>query len=105
MAAQVDHCSANRSRPKVLQPPGAARYPDLCQLVRRNSQIRRRSSVSEQNERTDLRSPGRNVVVTMPMITNSEPLPVVTASPSYTRPLAVLTSLFFMWGFLTCLND
>src|SRR3954463_10108250 len=22
-----------------------------------------------------------------------------------TAPLAVLTSLFFMWGFLTCLND
>lgn len=21
------------------------------------------------------------------------------------RPLAVVTSLFFMWGFLTCLND
>jgi FHS family L-fucose permease-like MFS transporter len=25
--------------------------------------------------------------------------------PRYTAPLAVLTSLFFMWGFLTCLND
>ena len=24
---------------------------------------------------------------------------------SYTAPLAVLTTLFFMWGFLTCLND
>jgi FHS family L-fucose permease-like MFS transporter len=24
---------------------------------------------------------------------------------NYTAPLAVLTSLFFMWGFLTCLND
>ena len=24
---------------------------------------------------------------------------------SYGRPLAVVTSLFFMWGFLTCLND
>src|SRR5580693_6147469 len=23
----------------------------------------------------------------------------------YTAPLAVLTTLFFMWGFLTCLND
>ena len=35
--------------------------------------------------------------------------PSATAStPStanYTRALAVLTSLFFMWGFLTCLND
>jgi FHS family L-fucose permease-like MFS transporter len=24
---------------------------------------------------------------------------------SYTGPLAIVTSLFFMWGFLTCLND
>jgi FHS family L-fucose permease-like MFS transporter len=24
---------------------------------------------------------------------------------SYTRPLAIVTTLFFMWGFLTCLND
>jgi FHS family L-fucose permease-like MFS transporter len=27
------------------------------------------------------------------------------ASPSYLAPLSILTSLFFMWGFLTCLND
>src|SRR3954466_16132181 len=26
-------------------------------------------------------------------------------APNYTRPLAIVTSLFFMWGFLTCLND
>jgi MFS transporter, FHS family, L-fucose permease len=25
--------------------------------------------------------------------------------PSYARPLMIVTSLFFMWGFLTCLND
>ena len=36
--------------------------------------------------------------------------PVTVASPdgtntSYLAPLSVLTSLFFMWGFLTCLND
>jgi FHS family L-fucose permease-like MFS transporter len=30
---------------------------------------------------------------------------VSDASPSYTGPLAVLTSLFFMWGALTSLND
>jgi len=32
---------------------------------------------------------------------------VTTASApvDYTRPLAVVTTLFFMWGFLTCLND
>lgn len=27
------------------------------------------------------------------------------ASHNYTRPLAVVTTLFFMWGFITCLND
>src|ERR1700681_633283 len=26
-------------------------------------------------------------------------------SPNYRRPLAMVTTLFFMWGFLTCLND
>lgn len=26
-------------------------------------------------------------------------------SQNYTRPLAIVTTLFFMWGFLTCLND
>ena len=30
---------------------------------------------------------------------------VSSASSRYTAPLAVLTTLFFMWGFLTCLND
>jgi FHS family L-fucose permease-like MFS transporter len=30
--------------------------------------------------------------------------PVATV-PNYSRPLAVVTTLFFMWGFLTCLND
>ena len=40
--------------------------------------------------------------------TNSTPIPSLaagTAPVSYTRPLAIVTSLFFMWGFLTCLND
>jgi len=27
------------------------------------------------------------------------------ASANYTGPLAIVTTLFFMWGFLTCLND
>ena len=27
------------------------------------------------------------------------------ATPRYTRPMAIVTSLFFIWGFLTCLND
>ncbi len=36
-----------------------------------------------------------------------EPSVVTTTTPSgnYRRPLAVVTTLFFMWGFLTCLND
>ena len=29
----------------------------------------------------------------------------VVAAPNYSKPLAIVTSLFFMWGFLTCLND
>jgi len=28
-----------------------------------------------------------------------------SATANYSRPLAVVTTLFFMWGFLTCLND
>ena len=28
-----------------------------------------------------------------------------TAPVSYARPLTIVTALFFMWGFLTCLND
>src|SRR5262245_1627001 len=27
------------------------------------------------------------------------------AGKDYSRPLAIVTTLFFMWGFLTCLND
>src|SRR5260370_38025141 len=27
------------------------------------------------------------------------------ADANYSRPLAIVTTLFFMWGFLTCLND
>src|SRR6201997_1984581 len=40
--------------------------------------------------------------------TNSGPIRSVavgTTPVSYTRPLAIVTALFFMWGFLTCLND
>src|SRR5499425_2232844 len=32
-------------------------------------------------------------------------LATASAPVSYARPLAVVTTLFFMWGFLTCLND
>jgi FHS family L-fucose permease-like MFS transporter len=30
---------------------------------------------------------------------------VASAEPRYARPLAIVTTLFFMWGFLTSLND
>src|SRR5581483_9835605 len=31
--------------------------------------------------------------------------PEASAGKDYSRPLAIVTTLFFMWGFLTCLND
>src|SRR5712671_3320219 len=31
--------------------------------------------------------------------------PPTTANKDYSRPLTIVTTLFFMWGFLTCLND
>jgi FHS family L-fucose permease-like MFS transporter len=36
---------------------------------------------------------------------SSTPSSAPQTSMSYTVPLAVVTTLFFMWGFLTCLND
>jgi len=43
----------------------------------------------------------------MAMVTpsNSAPSTISDGLTSYRAPLAVVTSLFFMWGFLTCLND
>ena len=42
-------------------------------------------------------------------ITTSSPLaqamPPVSTTANYARPLAIVTTLFFAWGFLTCLND
>ena len=32
-------------------------------------------------------------------------IPGAPATPNYSRPLAIVTTLFFMWGFLTCSND
>ncbi len=38
--------------------------------------------------------------------TNTNPaVAPVSADANYSRPLTVVTTLFFMWGFLTCLND
>ena len=37
---------------------------------------------------------------------NAAPAALPTpADKDYSRPLAIVTTLFFMWGFLTCLND
>src|SRR4029077_14738055 len=41
-------------------------------------------------------------------LTNSGSISIATVeapAQNYTRPLAIVTTLFFMWGFLTCLND
>ena len=35
----------------------------------------------------------------------AEPAAVSSTAGKYTRPLTIVTSLFFMWGFLTSLND
>ena len=35
----------------------------------------------------------------------AETIAVPSTNPDYSRPLAIVTTLFFMWGFLTCLND
>src|SRR5215470_9793283 len=37
--------------------------------------------------------------------TRLESVASVTSTQNYSRPLAIVTTLFFMWGFLTCLND
>src|SRR6266581_1213893 len=36
---------------------------------------------------------------------DAAPAAPLTASQDYSRALGVVTTLFFMWGFLTCLND
>lgn len=38
-------------------------------------------------------------------ISSPNTVPGGSAGRNYTSALAVLTSLFFMWGFITCLND
>ena len=47
-------------------------------------------------------------MATQEIVTKAGPgqgIQAVAATPNYSRPLAVVTTLFFMWGFLTCLND
>ena len=36
---------------------------------------------------------------------SAKTIAVASTNPDYSRPLAIVTTLFFMWGFLTCLND
>src|ERR1700720_2094234 len=36
---------------------------------------------------------------------STQSIPPASAAQDYSRPLAIVTTLFFMWGFLTCLND
>jgi len=44
-----------------------------------------------------------------PKITNAseaaQSIAAVSVTPDYSRPLTIVTTLFFMWGFLTSLND
>lgn len=35
----------------------------------------------------------------------AQSIPAASETQNYSRPLAIVTTLFFMWGFLTCLND
>src|SRR5436190_14418383 len=47
-------------------------------------------------------------MATREMVASSEPARNaldLSVTGKYTRPLAIVTTLFFMWGFLTCLND
>src|SRR5271155_1901546 len=47
-------------------------------------------------------------MATQKIIASSGPtpsIPSVVDTHNYARPLAIVTTLFFMWGFLTCLND
>jgi MFS transporter, FHS family, L-fucose permease len=46
-------------------------------------------------------------MATREIVSNSpaKTIAVASTNPDYSRPLAIVTTLFFMWGFLTCLND
>src|SRR5260370_12026967 len=52
--------------------------------------------------------PDRKKMATQDVTTRSTTAQSVSldpATPNYARPLAIVTTLFFMWGFLTSLND
>src|SRR5271155_1254398 len=47
-------------------------------------------------------------MATQKAIASRGPTPSISSvadTHNYARPLAIVTTLFFMWGFLTCLND
>ena len=47
-------------------------------------------------------------MATPEMTTSSAAIPNIattTTVPNYARPLTIVTTLFFMWGFITSLND
>ncbi len=49
---------------------------------------------------------GSHMPVRDTSITNTNPAAgPASAATNYSRPLIIVTTLFFMWGFLTCLND
>lgn len=48
---------------------------------------------------------GTRMASSTPTLTAPAANTTVAATPSYTAPLVVLTSLFFMWGLITSLND
>jgi len=44
-------------------------------------------------------------MATQEITANPRRMSAASSATNYSRPLAVVTTLFFMWGFLTCLND
>src|SRR5271163_2073670 len=47
-------------------------------------------------------------MATQKVVASPSPTPSISSvanTHNYARPLAIVTTLFFMWGFLTCLND
>lgn len=49
--------------------------------------------------------PEINIMATREIAAPVQNASTLAVAQSYRRPLAIVTTLFFMWGFLTCLND
>src|SRR5216683_3499570 len=116
MAAQVHDCSADWGGTKILQPPRAQGIHDIRKLVGWAARICWWNTFPESNQRAYVRSASGNVVVgaeeremaTPEMTASSASIQTtvtVTPVPNYARPLTIVTTLFFMWGFITSLND